>query len=474
MASKGLIGSITDPIFEGLFGGDTSDEDAKAREYLEQSLAQYDNLTPPDLQDVQFDNYSWLGDFVPQNRVQAPTVDAGPDVQYAEVDPRLADLEKLSGTAYDQLQTDPRLREQQLQSLAALDEIAASGGLTTQDQANLNRIQTDAATADRGRREAILQNAQQRGMGGSGLELLAQLQSSQAATDRAAQQGLDVAGLAQQRALDAILQGSNVAGNLRGQDFSEQSRVADARDAIAKFNAQNTNQNNQYNVGVQNQFAAQNAANQFQAGLANRAAQTDTARFNAGNQFAANQANVQAANQAAQANQQGRQATANANVDTRNKARTINAGLPQQQFQNQLQVAQGKSGAAQAGQNYWQQQGDREAQEAANRMGAATQLGAAAITKSDKHDKTDVSQISDDEVNEFLNAVSPKKYRYKDPSAPGTAPGQRLGLLAQDVEGTRLGQDVVKQDENGTRYLDNENLLGAIVASLAHLNNKGK
>jgi hypothetical protein len=46
--------------------------------------------------------------------------------------------------------------------------------------------------------------------------------------------------------------------------------------------------------------------------------------------------------------------------------------------------------------------------------------------------------------------------------------------MAQDVAKTSLGKELVRQDDDGNLNLDTNNLLGVIVASLAHLNNKGK
>src|SRR5690606_11763959 len=155
---NGLVGGILKPVKEAIFGGNTDEEDALAQEYMQQALDEMSGIKAPDLKEIGLDQYSWLGDYTPQNRVIAPTIDAGQDLSFAQVDPRLAEIERLDSSAFEGVSVDPRLREEQMQSLAALQDIADRGGMTLQDEANLNRIQTDAATADRGRREAILQN----------------------------------------------------------------------------------------------------------------------------------------------------------------------------------------------------------------------------------------------------------------------------------------------------------------------------
>jgi hypothetical protein len=253
-------------------------------------------------------------------------------------------------------------------SLAALDEIIAGGGMTMRDQANLSRIQNEAATADRGRRDAIKQNMAARGMGGSGMDLLAQLQSSQAATDRTAQQGLDVAGMAQDRALESIMQSGRLSGDVRGQDFGEQAQRAEARDAINTFNARNRNAMNQFNVGQVNNMAQTNAGKQLQTDMYNRDTRLDQNKYNTSQAYDAQKASWGA-----------RQDTANANTGVSNQQSQYNAQLPQQNFQNQLDVAKGKSGAYAQGTSYYGNQAGRKRDQWGNLIGGAATIGGAFI-----------------------------------------------------------------------------------------------
>jgi hypothetical protein len=311
-AGQTLKGLATGSIF-------SEDEDAAAQDYLNQILAQYEGMNAPTIGPMQ--------KYEMQPGMKAETIAAGPDLQARLIEAQEAAATDMGPSAMEGIALDPALRQQQMASMAALQDIANSGGLTSKDKANLSRIETDNATADRGRREAIRQNMAARGMGGSGMDLLAQLQSSQAATDRAAQQGLDVAGMAEQRALDAIMQSGNLAGNLRGQDYSEASQKAKAQDAIAQFNAANKNQFAQYNAGQRSAANQFNAQNQMQMDRYNRDNSMQAQQFNAG---AKNQFN------------QFRQGMANQNTDIQNRNAV---DLPQQRFQNQMSIAQGKAGA---------------------------------------------------------------------------------------------------------------------------------
>ncbi len=372
---KGLVGGLLGPVKETLFGGNTDDEDRKAEEASQRALEEWEGIKTPDLQPIEFDQYDWQGDYAAPASVEAPTIDAGEDVSFEGFDPRLADTATVDGTAFDDVSVDPRLKDAQMGSLSALDDIIQGGGMTARERADMGRVQSDVATADRGRRDAILQGMQSRGMGGSGMELLAQLQSSQAATDRASQSGLDIQAQAQDRALQALMSKGDMAGNIRGQDYGEQSNAAAARDAIAKFNTGAVNSGSQFNASTANDAARFNADGSLKTAMYNKGNEIGVKTANAGNAFDASKTNAAYTNDAAKSNWGGRQATANANTDTANKQTAYNKStLPQQQFDNTATIAAGKSGAHKASQDYWTGQGDREAAEADENFAAVTQF----------------------------------------------------------------------------------------------------
>jgi hypothetical protein len=311
-------------------------------------------------------------DVTPEALAAPETLDPGADVEFDRVDPTTGEVSSVDGTRFDQIAVDPRFQQEQMATLDALQSIADAGGLTAADEAVMNRLRTDTAQADRGRREAILQNMQARGMGGSGNELLAQLQSSQAATDRQAQADMDLAGLAQDRALQAIMQKGGLAGDLRSQAFSEDAARAQAADNIAQFNAGLAQQGSFANAGILNNLALQNAANQFAAGTFNKGNQLDAQKFNIGNTMATNQFNAGQNLQADLANQANQQGVFNQRADIRNNARMYNAQLPQQDFANRVTKATGVQGGLGA-------QAAQEAEKAARKEKKAGQYGSAII-----------------------------------------------------------------------------------------------
>lgn len=173
----------------------------------------------------------------------------------------------LSGpTAYEQVNIDPRLKAAQMNALEQMQKIGVEG-LTDEDKAVMNQIQRTAGREDRSRQAAILQNLAQRGMSSSGMELAQRLNSSQAAAEQAAQSA-DAQGIAAaERKRQAIQAASEIASGARTQEGREQEALASARDAIERFNAQNSQQASQFNAGQGTkaaEYAAtgrQNAAN---------------------------------------------------------------------------------------------------------------------------------------------------------------------------------------------------------------------
>ena len=152
---------------------------------------------------------------------------------------------------------------------AALDDalstwqgLADSGGLSDTDKARLADIEQRQAIKERGAREAILQQAHQRGIGGSGLELAQQLISQQEAAGRRSMEGLDVAARAEQRALEALSRQEGLAKDMRGQDFAEAAKKAEAQDIINKFNVQDTRRVRDENIARKGQVDKANWENQ--------------------------------------------------------------------------------------------------------------------------------------------------------------------------------------------------------------------
>lgn len=206
--------------------------------------------------------------------------------------PKLEELvgKELGPSAFEQIRPQAKLLAAQDQALGKLGEYGNNQGLTLQDQSILNAAMGKVARQESAGRNAILQNMAARGILGSGAELAAGLQNQQNAAERGNAAGLDVAGRAQERALQALIQRGQMAGQMREQDFREQARKAEAKDIINRYNAtrmagaaqQNFNNRIQLTEGqlgrdpllAQNAVAAGQAKAQQIGGMANAAAGT--------------------------------------------------------------------------------------------------------------------------------------------------------------------------------------------------------
>lgn len=439
-------------LFDALFG--SPEEDEKSLSYLDQLNPSLSRQSPT-LAEIQFESPEYLGDYAPTRWAESTDVEAMDPLEARGFDPSL-----LEGTAFDSVGTDPRLRQAQYDALDEMSRVGREGGMTAQDRARLAQIQQQTATADRGRRDAILQGMRSRGMGGSGSELLAQLQSAQAATDQSAMEGLNVEAMAEQRALDAMARAGQLGGQMRGQEFDEKSRIAQANDAFRQFNAANTQQARMFGANAQNQMAQFNAGMEMDRRTGNADRSAGTSRFNAG-----------LANDAGMASWQARQGIASKRTDTRNAQNMHNMfERPQAGFKNDLAADAGRVAGAKQGMDYWNERGDRTTRGKAGAWEAVGKAGAAVgAMMSDERKKEDKKKITLDDLQEFLGAVKPSTFRYKDPSEPGALPGKRVGFMAQDVKDTKLGKELISERDDGVLQYDSENMQGILLAALKEM-----
>lgn len=135
-------------------------------------------------------------------------------------------------------------------ALRGLQDVYAAGGYTGAEQRQNQAMQRDLGRNEAGRRGAIMQQAQSRGLGGSGMQLAAQLSSQQGTANRAADMGAQFAIAGQQRALQALQASGQVAGQMRGQSFGEASQRGAAVDRFNQSNTDWRRNHGQYRRGV--------------------------------------------------------------------------------------------------------------------------------------------------------------------------------------------------------------------------------
>jgi hypothetical protein len=370
----------------------------KAQNQMDQATGSFESLELPDIADM---------------RIKLEGL-----VQQGVLTPEMAEAAMADPSLFAEIENDPALKNAQLNALTGLQEVASEGGITAKDRSQLEAIKSDIGTQEKGAREAILQNARERGVSGSGLELMAQLQAQQGAATRGAQQGFDVAAQAQDRALAALQQAGTLGGSIRGQDYDEQAQAAAAQDAINKFNTSNLQT----------------------VGLTNTAAK----------------------NQAQQQNLSEKQRIADQSVALRNQQEMHNKALIQQDFENRYKKAGGTAGAYQAA----AQQSSNQARDNLGFVGGLAQAGGTAIS-----DERAKDEIRDFDPSEFLDAITGYKYKYKDKKKNGE--GDHAGVMAQDLEKTSVGKSMVEDTKDG-KVVDYGKGFGTILACLADMHDRVK
>lgn len=324
-------------------------------------------------------------------------------------------------SAYAGISTDPRLKQAQLDALSSLRDVGSSGGMNMEDRARLSQVQSESGRAEKASRDAITQNMQSRGIGGSGFELAAQLSNQQGSAERAAQAGLEVNAQAQKRALEAMMQAGTLGGQMQSQDFSQQAQKANATDAISQFNAQNRTNAQARNVASQNSAQATNLSE--------------------------------------------KQRLSDQNAAMRNSQQQYNKELLQQKYENEYKKAAGQSGALA------NQAATTSAQGASNKafVGGLISSGATAAA-SDKNAKKDIRELSSDDMSAFLDEITGYKYSYKNKKH---GRGEQIGVMAQDIEKV-APEAVIEIDAVKHIDYDDPKLKNAQMAALANLHERLK
>lgn len=95
------------------------------------------------------------------------------------------------------------------------------------------------------------------------------------------------------------------------------------------------------------------------------------------------------------------------------------------------------------------------------------------IAASDERVKKNVED-GHDEAREFLDALRAKVFEYMDTSLPGASEGRKLGVMAQDMERSKLGRNAVVEGDDGVKYIDQREAFAAALAGMADMNDRLK
>ena len=394
------LGSLTDAI--GITNyGDQQDALNRAMEYFE-------NITAPEERALELERLTSQGILTPE----------------------MAETILMESTAFADIRTDPKLKEAQYSALMAIQE-RAEEGLTASDKLELEKIRIDENTQARGASEAITQQAAMQGRGGGGLEMMQKMQNQQDSAGRQAMRDAQTAALSQEQKMAALMSAGQLSGQMRDQDFGEQSQVAKAKDYMDQFNVANQQQTEYRNTDAYNQAEQMNLAE--------------------------------------------RQRLADANIGTTNQERIYDAGAAQRAFDNNLTLASARAGGERAQADYYGQQSASGLGLVAGLAQAGAMYGGykAPVAASDINVKENIEETPID-IDNFLNEITGFSYDYKEPERHGE--GRRLGVMAQDLEQSPMGNAMVEDnfDGEGTKGIDGTKAIHASLAGLARLNERLK
>lgn len=350
-------------------------------------------------------------------------------------------------SAANGIQSDPTTSAAQLQALSQLQNISQSGGLTSADKAQLNQLEGQVGQQNAARQGAVMQQAQEQGIGGSGADLAARLSGAQSANVAASAASNNVAQSAQQRALQALSASGQLSTQMNQNDFNNNLAKAQAQNNVNQFNAANQTQASEYNANNQQQANNTNLANaqnvsNANTGIENTQAmlplQVQQAQAGLNNTYAQNLAGAQ---------------------DTGAKTLVDQANANTAQSNKDLNAISSVAGSA-TGDNGWLT-GDN---------GIIKTVGG---WFSDPNLKEDKADLTDDDIDELLSKLSGKTYKYKKGS-PGDDGGKvHVGIMSTDLKKTPLG-DHVKSTDEGDMVVGGPDMDGAILAALSHIHEKMK
>lgn len=351
------------------------------------------------------------------------------DIEYYQVTgkftPALYEAVKMDKTLLEDLDANPDLVKDQMAGIQAKKARIAEGGLSMEDRARMQEVLKESDRQNRAQQESIGARLRERGAGGSPLEAMMRLQGQGAAADTAADNAFKTAALAATSKLQEEDKLQSMLDRMVQQDVGLKGARAQAEAERQKMNTNLLNQQNLTNTQLQNYAQAQNLANQ--------------------------------------------QRVADANVGLANQRTQYNKQAIQQDLGNRMNQGQLMAGAAGT---YSQQMMDQAARaDAAKKakwegIGGMVDagIGAGVAMFSDKNLKKDVKSASN-EADEMLAKLKPYSYEYKD-SKHGE--GKHSGVMAQDLEKSKMGKELVKDTPEG-KAVDVKKALGAIMASQARL-----
>ena len=410
----GPWGALAGGVAGGLLGGFSGGDESDGMGVLKDAVAMFGAIGIPETEamEIMLETPEIVGELVPILEKEYPEL----------------------ASKFEEIAISAPVIANQAKALDMLSD-RADMGLTPEDEAELNMIRREALGSGEAANQRVLQNMAERGILGSGQELAMRQAANQQASQNMAEMGDRQAAMSFQNRMNAINSLANQASSQRKQEFGEQADVARARDLFNQYNRNAAMNTQQRNVNRQNEAMASNLST--------------------------------------------KQAQENLRAQLANQQEIYNKELIQREFDNRLRRAAGATGQMQNVAN-------AEMNRAANRSasqgqmigGAATIAGSllggmkssgSAAAISDKNLKVNVND-GDDAVENMMDNLSPYEYDYKPEVGEE---GRKLSVMAQDLEKSPIGEELVEDMEMG-KMVDYGKAAPVMMASDANLHRRMK
>lgn len=170
------------------------------------------------------------------NRAQAQQDLEQALANYQNLDPKIYG-ETAGASAFNDASIDPKDRAAQLDALSHLQDIYKSNGLDAGTKAQLAETEQSEDANARAMDSSIQNEMAQRGLGNSAASYAQQQIADQQASNRAANEGMQALAQGENRKMQALSGAASIGSGLQSQDWQEAAQKAAAKDAMARFNA---------------------------------------------------------------------------------------------------------------------------------------------------------------------------------------------------------------------------------------------
>ena len=181
-------------------------------------------------------------------------------VQAGILTPEQAQAYTVNSNAFASTTADNSGLDSELSTIGQLQDIVNQGGNDAEEKANIQNILNTLGTTESGQNAAILANNARQGISNSGLTEAAELAGNQNAATNANSNAMDAASAAEAREIAALSAAGTLGEAVQGQEYTQTANAANAADAIAQFNANQQQQEENLNVNENNKAAAANLA----------------------------------------------------------------------------------------------------------------------------------------------------------------------------------------------------------------------